>query len=41
MMKPSTRHKARRLALQAIYQWQMSDAPINEIDTQFRVKSPN
>lgn len=32
---PSARHKARRLALQALYQWQMSESDINEIEAQF------
>lgn len=29
------RHKARRFAVQAIYQWQMSGTPIHEIQLQF------
>ncbi len=29
------RHKARRFALQAIYQWQMSGTPIHDIQKQF------
>lgn len=29
------RHNARQYALQAIYQWQQSDTPIQEIETQF------
>ncbi len=29
------RHKARRYAVQAIYQWQMSGTPIHEIQSQF------
>ena len=36
------RHKARRFSLQAIYQWQMSGTPVNEITTQFLIeKSDN
>ncbi len=34
-MKPAARRKARRLALQAIYQWQMSGGDINKINTEF------
>lgn len=32
---PSARRKARRLALQALYQWQMSGSNISEIQAQF------
>ncbi|MEH6543989.1 MAG: transcription antitermination factor NusB [Porticoccaceae bacterium] len=32
---PSTRKKARHLLVQALYQWQISDENINEIETQF------
>ena len=32
---PSTRKKARHLLVQALYQWQVSDENINEIETQF------
>ncbi|TQV74088.1 transcription antitermination factor NusB [Aliikangiella marina] len=35
IQKPSTRKKARRYAVQGIYQWHMSGAPINEIELQF------
>ncbi|WP_210330351.1 transcription antitermination factor NusB [Aliikangiella sp. G2MR2-5] len=35
IQKPSTRKKARRYAVQAIYQWQLSGSPINEIELQF------
>jgi N utilization substance protein B len=38
--KPSLteqRRKARQLALQALYQWQMARQPVNEIEAQFRV----
>lgn len=31
------RRKARQLALQALYQWQMVRQPVNEIEAQFRV----
>lgn len=34
-MKPSERRKARRLALQAIYSWQMSDNPVAEVELEF------
>ncbi len=34
-MKPSERKKARHYAMQAIYQWQMADPPIAEIEQQF------
>lgn len=35
IQKPSTRKKARRYAVQGIYQWHMSGAPVNEIELQF------
>ncbi|MFZ2290640.1 MAG: transcription antitermination factor NusB [Halopseudomonas yangmingensis] len=35
--KPSARRKARSLALQALYSWQMADQPLNEIEAQFLV----
>ena len=35
IQKPSTRKKARRYAVQGIYQWHMSGAPISEIELQF------
>lgn len=34
-MKPSARRKARRMAVQALYQWQMTGAPVNDIQAQF------
>ncbi len=34
-MKPRHRHKARRLALQAIYQWQIAKTPLTELEQQF------
>lgn len=33
--KPAARRKAREYAMQAIYQWQMSDNPLNEIEAQY------
>ncbi|MGX5172961.1 transcription antitermination factor NusB [Aliikangiella sp. IMCC44653] len=35
IQKPSTRKKARRYAVQGIYQWQMSGNAIEEIELQF------
>jgi N utilization substance protein B len=35
MQKPSLRKKARRYAVQAIYQWQLSGDPIKDIEFQF------
>ncbi len=34
--KPSTRRRARQLALQALYQWQMNQAPLVTIEAQYR-----
>jgi transcription antitermination protein NusB len=34
--KLSERHKARRMILQALYQWQLAGAPVNEIQAEFR-----
>ena len=34
-MKPSERRKARRLALQAIYSWQMTDNAVAEVELEF------
>ncbi len=34
-MKPSERRKARRVATQAIYQWQMTNANVADIEHQF------
>ena len=34
-MKPAARRRARRLALQAIYQWQMTGDPIGRIELQY------
>ena len=35
-IKPRQRHKARRLAVQALYQWQVSGAGLTDIELQFR-----
>jgi len=35
IQKPSTRKKARRYAIQGIYQWQLSGNPIKDIELQF------
>jgi len=35
IQKPSTRKKARRYAVQGIYQWQLSGNPIKDIELQF------
>lgn len=34
-MSPAARHHAREYAVQAMYQWQISDASINEIENEF------
>ncbi len=34
-----TRHKARELALQALYQWQVAGASITDIEAQFRARN--
>lgn len=34
-MKPAARRKARRLAIQAIYSWQLSDNSISDIEAEF------
>ncbi len=34
---PAARRKARRFSVQALYQWHMTGAPLNEIESQFRV----
>lgn len=36
-MKPSPRRKARELAVQAVYSWQLSQNAVNEIETNFLV----
>lgn len=35
-MSPAARRQARRLALQALYQWQMAGASLASVETQFR-----
>ncbi len=35
-MSPSARRRARKLAVQALYQWQLAGASINDIEKQFR-----
>ena len=32
------RHKARHYAMQALYQWHMADAPLNQIESEFRAE---
>jgi len=34
-MKPAARRKARKLAVQAVYSWQLSQNTFNEIEAQF------
>jgi transcription antitermination protein NusB len=34
-MRTSARKKARELALQALYQWYMASAPVNEVEAQY------
>lgn len=34
-MNPVARHNARRYALQAMYQWQIADAPLIDIENEF------
>ncbi len=35
-VNPAARRKARHYAMQALYQWQMTKNPLNEIEAQFR-----
>lgn len=35
IMSPAARHNARHYALQAVYQWQLTGTPVNEIEAQF------
>ena len=35
-LSPSARRKARQLALQALYQWQIAKSPLQQIEAQFR-----
>ena len=37
--KPAARKKARKFAVQALYQWQMTGANLSEIETQFQVEN--
>lgn len=37
-LDPARRHKARHYALQALYQWQITRDPINQIEAQFRTQ---
>lgn len=39
-MKPAERRKARHLALQAIYQWQLTNDKVAEIAEQFKTEQP-
>lgn len=36
-ISPKLRHRARRFAVQAVYQWQLTQAPMSEIELQFLV----
>lgn len=36
---PSARRKARRFALQALYQWQLAGQPLHEIEAHFRAEN--
>jgi len=36
---PSARRKARKFLVQALYQWELSANPINDIDAQFRIEN--
>lgn len=38
MMKPSARRRARKLAVQAIYQWQLADTTLSDLVKQFLVE---
>ncbi|OUS27091.1 N utilization substance protein B [Gammaproteobacteria bacterium 45_16_T64] len=37
--KPAARKKARRFAVQALYQWEMTGANLSDIEAQFRVEN--
>lgn len=39
-MKPAERRKARHLALQAIYQWQLTNDKVLDIAEQFKIEQP-
>lgn len=36
-VSPATRRKARHFGMQALYQWHMTGAPLNNIEAEFRV----
>lgn len=38
-IKPAARRKARRFALQALYEWQISGNPVYEIEARYRVEN--
>lgn len=38
-IKPAARRKARRFAVQAIYEWQISGNPVYEIEARYRVEN--
>lgn len=38
-IKPAARRKARRFALQALYEWQISGNPVFEIEARYRVEN--
>jgi len=38
-IKPSARRKARRFALQALYEWSISENPMHEIEARYRVEN--
>jgi N utilization substance protein B len=40
-VNPSARRKARHYAMQALYQWHMTQYPLNEIEAQFRTDYAN
>src|SRR5581483_3044772 len=35
-LDPTARHNARRYALQALYQWQIADTPLDVIEAEFK-----
>ena len=38
-IKPSARRKARRFAMQALYEWSISQNPVHEIEARYRVEN--
>ncbi len=38
-IKPAARRKARRFAVQALYEWQIAGNPVHEIEARFRVEN--